>query len=290
MRRKPYALIVAGLTVLVTLAVASPAFADLLSPESGGSPNADRIDTLYWVIFSIALVIFAGVEGTLLYSVIKFRARKGAVAAQIHGNSRLEVGWTAGAAVIVVGLAVVTFALLPGIRHPATSSASGLKLTEGVQYSLTGPASDRPKDGKSLHVCVNGQQYLWRFTYTPDCSKNDFSAPFSYYRMVVPVDTTVTLEITSQDVAHSWWVPQLGGKFDAVPGYVNRTWFKVPAKLAGKTFAGHCAELCGRNHANMNAQVQAVTPAQFTAWLKRQKTTTSTADNAAEQQRKQYSQ
>ena len=71
--------------------------------------------------------------------------------------------------------------------------------------------------------------------------------------MVVPVDTTVTLDITSQDVAHSWWIPKLGGKFDAIPGYTNKTWFKIPAKNAGTVYSGQCAELCGRNHANMRA-------------------------------------
>ena len=78
--------------------------------------------------------------------------------------------------------------------------------------------------------------------------------------MVAPVDTTVTLTINAQDVAHSWWIPKLGGKFDAIPGYTNYTWFKIPGKLAGQTFTGQCAELCGRNHANMTAACGAVTP------------------------------
>ena len=77
---------------------------------------------------------------------------------------------------------------------------------------------------------------------------------FSYQEMVVPVDTTVTLDINAQDVAHSWWIPKLGGKFDAIPGYTNHTWFKIPGKLAGQVFTGQCAELCGRNHANMTAR------------------------------------
>src|SRR5207244_3679130 len=91
----------------------------------------------------------------------------------------------------------------------------------------------------------------------------------SYQEMVVPVDTTVTLTIRAQDVAHSWWVPKLGGKFDAIPGYTNYTWFKVPGKLAGTVFRGNCAELCGRNHANMTALVKAVTPRRtgWTSWV-----------------------
>ena len=80
------------------------------------------------------------------------------------------------------------------------------------------------------------------------------SAPSSpTRRWSCPTDTTVTLDINAQDVAHSWWIPKLGGKFDAIPGYTNHTWFKIPGKLAGTTFTGQCAELCGRNHANMIA-------------------------------------
>ncbi len=136
--RKPLFLLTSAATSVAALVLANPAAASLFAPEAGGSPNADRINHLWWVVFGIALVIFIGVEGALLYCCFKFRASKGAVPAQIHGNTRLEIGWTVGAAVIVVGLALVTFAMLPGIRNPENSSADGLKLTEGVQYSLTG--------------------------------------------------------------------------------------------------------------------------------------------------------
>jgi cytochrome c oxidase subunit II len=273
--------------VTVLLVVVAPASANLLDPEHGGSPNADRIDSLYWVIFAIALVVFIGVESALLYSLLKFRARRGAVAAQIRGNTRLEIGWTIGAAVILVALAVLTFAKLGGIRNPENSGPGGLKLANGVLVASS-PTRRLPPNGKSLNICVNGQQYIWRYTYQPNCARNDFKAPFAYTEMVVPVDTTVTLDITGQDVAHSWWVPRLGGKFDAIPGYVNHTWFKIPASQAGHVFHGQCAELCGRNHADMVAAVRAVTPPQFEAWLAQQKRDIQAADAAAQQQRKQY--
>ncbi len=99
--------------------------------------------------------------------------------------------------------------------------------------------------------------------------------------MVVPVDTTVTLKIHSQDVDHSWWIPKLGGKFDAIPGYTNYTWFKIPAKYAGRVYTGQCAELCGRNHANMTAQVLALTPAQYERWIDQRKADIKAADDAA---------
>ena len=119
---------------------------------------------------------------------------------------------------------------------------------------------------------------MWRYTY-PDGDANNVSTAFAYKEMVVPANTTVTLDITGQDVAHSWWIPKLGGKFDAVPGYTNYTWFK--ARKAGAVYRGQCAELCGRNHANMLADVRAVTPTAFKAWLARQEGARSTPPTTA---------
>ena len=279
-----------GLAVLVALAAllvfAGSAFAGAIVPESGGSPNADHISTLYKLVLAVAIVIFVGVEGCLFYSMFKFRARKGAVAAQIRGNTRLEVGWTVGAALILVVLAVFTFATLPSIRNPPNSGPNGLQLANGTLLAA-GPSKKLPPNGKALNICVNGQQYIWRYTYANNCANAPLGAPFSYTEMVVPVETTVTLDINAQDVAHSWWIPKLGGKFDAVPGYTNHTWFKIPAKYAGTVLRGQCAELCGRNHANMIAQVRPVTPSEYERWLDQRKKDIKAADDAAAQQRKQ---
>jgi cytochrome c oxidase subunit 2 len=273
------------LALLVLSAFAGSAFADALSPESGGSPNANDIDSLYWFVFAIAVVIFVGVEGALLYSLLKFRARKGAVAAQIRGNTRLEIGWTVGAATILVVLSIVTFAKLEGIRNPPDSGAAGFQVANGV-LTAAGPTKRLPPNGKSLNICVNGQQYIWRYTYAQDCANAPLDAVFSYTELVAPVDTTVTLEVRAQDVAHSWWIPKLGGKFDGIPGYTNYTWFKIPGNLAGTRFRGQCAELCGRNHANMVAFVRAVTPAQFEQWMSERKTEIKAANREAARQRK----
>jgi cytochrome c oxidase subunit 2 len=260
------------------LVLAPAASAGLITPEHGGSPNADDINTLYIFILAVAIVVFVGVEGLLLYSVIKFKARKGAVPAQIRGNTRLEIGWTVGAAVILVILATITFIKLDAIRNPPDSSATGLQLADTSRRL--------PPSGKSLNICVNGQQYIWRFTYANDCdTAKNLGAPFSYEEMVVPVDTTITLDIKAQDVAHSWWIPKLGGKFDAVPGYTNHTWFKVPGKLKGSTFYGQCAELCGRNHANMTARVKALPVDEYQRWLAQRKADIKAAEDAAAKQR-----
>jgi len=288
--RRPRRLALGVLLALALLLVfAGTAFASAIVPESGGSPNADDISTLYKLILAVAVVIFIGVEGALFYSLFKFRARKGAVPAQIRGNTRLEVGWTVGAALILVILAVFTFAKLGDIRNPPNSGPEGLQLADGVLVA-EGPAKRLPPNGKSLNICVNGQQYIWRYTYANDCANAPLSSPFSYQEMVVPVDTTVTLDINAQDVAHSWWIPKLGGKFDAVPGYTNHTWFKVPSKLAGTVFTGQCAELCGRNHANMTARVRAVTPAEYERWLDQRKADIKAADAAAQEERKKVEQ
>jgi cytochrome c oxidase subunit 2 len=262
-------LFLALLAVLAgALALAPVASADLLTPESGGSSNADDIDTLYKYVLVVAAVVFFVVEGLLIYATIRFRARKGAVASQVRGNTRLEVGWTVGAAIILVILATLTFIKLDEIRNPPDSSPEGLQLADTSRRL--------PPSGKSLNICVNGQQYLWRYTYADDCENADnVDAVFSYEEMVVPTETTVTLDIYSQDVAHSWWIPKLGGKFDAVPGYSNHTWFKVPAKYGekpgGTVFFGQCAELCGQNHANMTARVRAVSPAEFERWYEQRR-------------------
>ena len=274
-RKTLLALAAVALAGLVLVPVAN---ADLLTPESGGSPNADRIDSLYKVTLVVAFFVFVGVEGVLLYSLVKFRARKGAVAAQIRGNTRLEIGWTVGAAVILVVLAVVTFAKLGGIRDPENSDANGYRAAAGGTGVLYATTDKRlPPNGRSLNIKVNGQQYIWRYTY-PDGDQNTLNNAFSYEEMVVPTNTTVTLDIESQDVAHSWWIPALGGKFDAIPGYTNHTWFKIPRP---GVYTGQCAELCGRNHANMTARVKAVSPADFEAFLTERKAEVKAADDAA---------
>jgi len=281
------ALILGAIGTLILTPVAS---ADFLSPENGGSPNADSINSLYWILFILSCIVFAAVEGALIYALVKYRARKGAVPAQIRGNTRLEIGWTVGAAVILVIIAIVTFIQLGDIRNaPSTDQTAGLQLPEQPTPGETDTPDNSafPKNGRSLRVQVNGQQYVWRYTYPDDTPENNQDNAFDYETMVVPTDTTVTLEIKAQDVAHSWWIPKLGGKFDAIPGHTNYTWFKVPGKLADTTFRGQCAELCGRNHANMIAHVKAVTPDEYTAYIERRKAEIKAGNAAAAQKRQQ---
>jgi cytochrome c oxidase subunit II len=252
------------------------------TPQSGGSPNANQIDSLYKITLVIAIVIFAAVVGALLYAMIRFRARKGNVAAQIRGNTRLEIGWTVAAAVILVALAVVTFAKLSSIQNPPNSGAEGDRLAS--ENGLLFASSERklPPDGKALNIQVIGRQYIWQFVYPGASEPDGLGAPYSYEEMVVPTETTVSLDIVSSDVVHSWWIPELGGKFQAVPGYHNYTWFKISKP---GIYRGQCAVLCGRGHARMIATVRAVPPAQFDAWLAGRKQQLTEADKAAQEAR-----
>jgi len=257
---------------LVGLALApAAANAGIFFPEKGGSENADKIWTLYLLIFILAWIVFIGVAGALVWAMFKFRARRGMVAAQIHGNTRLEVGWTVGAGVILVFITIFTFIMLPDIKNPPASDidANGNPVTaSNVLYAST-DQPDPPKGSASINIDVDGQQYVWRYQY-PKSEKD----VFSYIEMVVPVGMTITLDIRADDVIHSWWIPKLGGKMDAVPGYTNKTWFKIPESAIpeGKNsvvYDGQCAELCGRNHANMIGRVIGLRYPDYKAWVDR---------------------
>jgi cytochrome c oxidase subunit 2 len=248
------AVVVAGLLLLPGTALAG-----FFTPKSG-APPANQIGSLYKVVLYIAAVVFVVVEGALVYSVYKFRAKKARVAAQIHGNTRLEIGWTVAAALILVVLTVVTFVKLPGIINPPNSSAAPV-----LSASVTEPS---PPNGKKLTICIQGRQYIWRYTYGNGCLEDAFAAklPYSYQEMYVPAGVTVVLAVQSTDVIHSWWVPSLGGKVDAVPGYTTYTWFKAPkASTPGHpvVYHGQCAQLCGRQHAFMTSLVNVLTPDQY---------------------------
>jgi cytochrome c oxidase subunit II len=268
---------------LVSLALASSAWANFITPKTGGSPNADQIHSLYLIILYIAAVVAVIVEGALVYSIYRFRAKKVRVAAQIHGNTRLEIGWTVAAALILVVLTVVTFVKLPSIINPPNSSAPFL------ESSLTEPT---PPNGQRLVICVQGRQYIWRYVYGAACETNAFAAklPYSYQEMFAPAGVTVVLSITAVDVIHSWWIPSLGGKVDAVPGYTTYTWFQIPKdkySTPGRPviFHGQCAQLCGRQHAEMTAQVQALSPSDYASRIAQLQRDIQTANSQVTQLR-----
>jgi len=241
------------------------ASAGALLPERGGSPNADRIASLYTVVLILAALVFVGVTATTVYALVRYRAARNPVAAQIRGHTRLEIAWTVAATALIVFLAVFSMTKLDAIEHPDRAAASPAAVAAaGV--------GERSQD--SLKIRVVGRRYVWRYEYP--------NGAYAYHEMIAPVGVTVELDIVSVDVAHSWWIPKLGGKFDALPGYVNHTWFRL---LKAGVYRGQCAELCGRNHADMLAQVRGVAPAAYARWVERQKNEIAAAGIAAKRAR-----
>jgi cytochrome c oxidase subunit II len=255
-RRLALILLLVALALGAGAVLAGSAGADALTPDAGPTKNAVDVDTLYKIAFYTGLAIIALVWGVLFYSLFRFRARRGRRPPQVSGNAALELGWTIGAGVVVIALAIVTYIMLPGIKNPAPSGPDAVAEARAQNASLDQP----PPPGKALQITVSGQQYIWRYQYP--------NGAVSFQQMVVPKDTTVILDIKANDVAHSWWIPKLGGKMDAVPGYTNKTWFKATAT---GTFRGQCAEFCGSGHAVMSAKVTVVEPQAYVTWVATQK-------------------
>jgi cytochrome c oxidase subunit 2 len=174
-------------------------------------------------------------------------------------------------------IAVIALIMVPDIQNPAPSGSASLAEARSQNAAIDQPPP--PGRAKALQITVSGQQYIWRYQYP--------NGAVSFQEMVVPVDTTVTLDIKANDVAHSWWIPKLGGKADAVPGYTNKTWFKATAT---GTFQGQCAEYCGSGHAVMSAKVTVVEQQQYKTWVDSQKLLIKQAQQAAIKMRKQFQQ
>ncbi len=273
-RAKPRAAAVVLLLAAVVAVLVLPgvAWADVLTPEDGPTPNAQKVDELYKIVFFIGIAVIGTVWVVLFYSLFRFRARRGRQAPQITGNTPLEIGWTAAATAIVAAITIVTYIYLDDITHPVPSGPEAVAEARDQYATINQPP---PPGGKALDIQVSGQQFLWRYQYP--------NQAVSFHEMVVPRDTTVTLTLKANDVIHSWWIPALGGKLDAVPGYTNKTWFKV-SKTG--TYEGQCAELCGSGHYAMTAKVTVVEPDQYQAWVENQKKEIQEARTLVQKQRK----
>jgi cytochrome c oxidase subunit 2 len=197
----------------------------------------DRIQDIYWFATAMSIVIFSLVAAVVVFSVWKWRvpAEDDADGPPIHGNTKLEILWTAVPAVLVIVLGI----------------ASAVVLSEN------GEAGDNP-----LRVTAIGQQFAWKFQY-PD------NGGFTTGELVLPVDEQAQFTMQSVDVIHSFWVPQFGQKQDAVPG-IDTTILVTPTRTG--QFAVVCAELCGLGHATMRAKARVVTRAEFDEWVKENQT------------------
>ena len=214
-------------SLVLALAGAGSAFAAPggLGPPDPQTPSGEAISRLYWIVFAICAVVFVLVESALIYFIVRFRRRRdtpeGVDGPQIHGNTRLEIIWTAIPAIILAAIAIFTFTQIPAVQ------------ARGVE------------DEEHLTIRVEAHQFYWEYRYP--------SGAVSVDTLYLPVDEPVQLDLTSLDVVHSWWVPSLTGKMDAFPDRVNTLRF-VPETVG--EFEGKCAELCGVQHAFMPTTVQ----------------------------------
>jgi cytochrome c oxidase subunit 2 len=195
-----------------------------LGPPTPASPGASGIRDVYWLILGITAGIFLLVEVTLILFVVRYRGRgrpRDVDGPQVRGHTNLELAWTAGPVVILCVIAGFVFYKISGIENPAAGA------------------------GPQETIKIEGHQFYWEFIYP--------NGAISIDTMRVPYDRVIRLQISSADVNHSWWVPSLGGKLDAIPGRLNTMKFRA-TKLG--TFRGQCAELCGIQHAAMINHVE----------------------------------
>jgi cytochrome c oxidase subunit 2 len=208
------------------------------------SPGTEQIDTLMTVGFVAAVIVVVAVNAALLYALRRYRDERGAEPRQVSGGRRIQLRVGGGLAVFALALLVVSIVLTDKAREaPATGP-------EGLESAKSEP----------LRIEATGQQWLWRYDYPNET--------FSYYRLVVPVDTAVALDLVSTDVVHTWFVPDLAGKRDAVPGKVNQVVFR--ADETG-TYEGSSATLSGQGYGAMRTEVDVVSPEDYEAFLKSQK-------------------
>lgn len=191
----------------------------------------DRL--LFW-----GTIVFVVVEAALIFTIIKYRKRPGGPAAkQIHGNAVLEITWTAVPAIILVLIAVPTVKTIFETQAPAPAGA--------------------------LKIQVIGHQWWWEFRY-PELGI------VTANEVYVPVGRTVSFELTTKDVLHSFWFPAMGGKRDLISNKTNYMWFTPNADLGTQAWNGSCTEYCGSSHANMRMRLYTVQPDEFESWAKHQ--------------------
>jgi cytochrome c oxidase subunit II len=212
-----------------------------MSPHS---PAADQIDTLLWIGFAAAAILIVVVNAGLLYALRRYRAERGDEPRPSGEDRRTQLRAGAALAVFAAVLFVVSLVYTEKAREAPAS----------------GPAGLQSADSAPLRIEATGQQWLWRYDYPNEA--------FSYYKLVVPVDTAVELDLVSTDVVHTWDVPELAGKRDAVPGKTNQLIFSADEE---GTYFGQSATLSGQAYAAMRTEVEVVSPQEYEAFVEQRK-------------------
>lgn len=239
-----------------------------LNLHTGVTPIAREIYSLHWMMLIICTLIFIGVFGVMLYSIIRHRKDKGHKAAKFEEHLGLELTWTVIPFLIIVGMAIPATRTVVAMKDTSsadlTVKVTGYQWKWGYEY-LDGPAA--------------GVQFLSNLSTPQD--QIDGKAPIgnTYLMevdqpMVVPVGQKVRVVLTAADVIHAWMVPELGVKQDAIPGFLRDTWFR--ADKPG-IYRGQCAELCGKNHAYMPIVVEVKSQEDYAAWAAKQKSAMAAA-------------
>ena len=215
-------------------------------PSPNVRPPADAIGTLSLIVGAIAVLIFIGVEGALVFAIWRYRAsrRVAGEPATFERNRRLEVAWTAAPALILAVIFVLTLGTMAEISGAGVAPA--------------------------MRIAATGHQWWWEFSYGGVKTANELH---------IPVDTPIDLDLTSADVIHSFWVPELGPKMDMLPGVTNH--LRLFARRVG-SYDGQCAEFCGIEHAWMRIRVVVQTQSEFDAWLGGQGKPRTTVETDAE--------
>jgi len=223
--------VILGMAILLSACQPSPTFLNSASPIS------DHLARLYHIILIMALVVFVLVEGALIWILVRDRKRSSddELPKQVYGNTRLEIIWTVIPILLVIALFVMTVQTVNAIAAPASAKSD-------------------------MNIRVVGHRWWWEFDYLDQkiATANELH---------IPVGATVQIQLESVDVIHSFWVPQLAGKTDVVPGQHNTMW--ITGDQVGEYF-GQCAEFCGTQHALMRFKVFVDSQEDFDAWMANQ--------------------
>lgn len=233
-------LLAAGVILGAAWVLPAAASPSVLRPET---PQATEIKSLAVSLFVISAVILVSVEAVLLTAILRFRKRPEAEAAQTHGDNMIEALWTLIPAVLVIIIFIMTARTMDSVTLP----------------------------GGDVNLTVTGHQWWWEVSY-PD------EGFVTANEIHVPQGREVGIDLESADVIHSFWVPQIGGKTDLVPGRTNHTGF-LAATIGD--YLGECAEFCGLQHAHMRFRLVVESPADFSAWVKRQQAPAAEPTEAA---------
>jgi cytochrome c oxidase subunit II len=230
------------------LGIAALLAASGLTPVEPDSPNTERIADLFWFVTFWAAVVLLAVAVPLAYFVWRYRSRgrpRTVEGPQIHGSTKLEIGWTLVPVAILLIVTAFTLYKLPGITLEAAAGE------------------------EALQVRVEGRQFYWQYRYPNGVIAID--------TLRAPAERLVELKITApeSDVIHSYWVPGLFAKFDAIPGRETETAFRGRPG----TYEGQCAEFCGIQHAEMFAEIEVIPQGEFDAWLEEQARAQETGDS-----------